>query len=88
MKITIENIMKVADVHTTSISEEVQQFLLNECSETYRYMRLTENMYDVSDILESINDPKAGYFSGDEPSETVKFELEKINKKLSSPTQI
>lgn len=75
MKIVIENIMKVADVHNTSISEDVQHFLQNECTETYRDMMLTENIYNLSDILENNE--------GNEPEESVKLELEKINKQIS-----
>jgi len=66
-------ILKIADVHTTSISQETNIFLVNDCTETYRDMVMNENIYNISDILENDNV---------EPTENVKTELEKINKAI------
>ena len=76
----IFDVLKVADINHTSVSTATRNFLLNRCTESYRDMELTENLYNLDSIIESIDDPVDGFAN---PNKSVISELNKIHKAAS-----
>ena len=76
----IYDVLKVADINHTSVSTATIDFLLNECSESYRDMEHTENLYNLDSIIESIDDPLNSFAN---PKKSVISELNKLLKAAS-----
>lgn len=81
MKNIIQNIMKVADVCESNISQETRNFLYDICESEYTDHQLQEHLYSLENIVDKLNDDLESIW-GFVPDSKIKKEIEDIKKQM------